>query len=76
MNGVQTADPRPLWPVEKAARRCGVPTSTFYEKARRNEIAGVVRIGRRIMVDPDELNAWIKAGGQALPGGWRRESLE
>ncbi|MBE0660684.1 MAG: DNA-binding protein [Bryobacteraceae bacterium] len=32
-----------------------------------------VRIGRRVFIDVDELEAFAKNGGKALPGGWRRE---
>lgn len=32
----------------------------------------VVRIGRRVLFDEDALAEWIKGGGAALPGGWRR----
>lgn len=34
----------------------------------------VVRLGRQVRVDPERLDAWIAEGGQALPGGWRREA--
>lgn len=34
----------------------------------------VVKLGRQIRVDPARLDAWIAAGGQSLPGGWRREA--
>lgn len=33
-----------------------------------------VRLGRRVAINPAALEAWIAAGGQALPGGWRRDA--
>ena len=33
-----------------------------------------VRLGRQVRFAEDELRQWIAAGGQALPGGWRREA--
>jgi len=32
----------------------------------------LVRLGRRVFVDLDILDEFSRAGGQALPGGWRR----
>jgi excisionase family DNA binding protein len=59
--------------VADVAQRLAIPESTIYEMARQNRIGGVVRIGRRVRFDPDKLEAWIEAGGQPLPGGWRQE---
>lgn len=33
-----------------------------------------VRVGRQLRFDPEAIEAWIAEGGQALPGGWRREA--
>ncbi len=33
-----------------------------------------VRVGRQLRFDPEAIEAWIMNGGQALPGGWRREA--
>lgn len=35
-------------------------------------IIPVVRLGRQVRVNKDALDDWIGAGGQALPGGWKR----
>ena len=43
-----------------------------YELARTG-ILPVVRLGRQIRVDAERLDEFLKAGGQALPGGWRAE---
>jgi len=35
--------------------------------------AGVaVRIGRRMLINPDKLTEFLDSGGAALPGGWKR----
>ena len=60
--------------AEAASKRCGIPLSTIYDMARENRIGGVVRFGRAIRFDSDKLEAWIQAGGAALPGGWRKEA--
>lgn len=31
-----------------------------------------VRVGRRVYFDLSRIEEWVQAGGQALPGGWRR----
>ena len=38
----------------------------------REGIIPVVRLGRQIRINPEELNSFIASGGKALPGGWRR----
>ncbi|HOC43247.1 MAG TPA: helix-turn-helix domain-containing protein [Thermoanaerobaculales bacterium] len=46
--------------------------------ARNGDIpAGVaIRLGRQVRFDMDALERWLKSGGAALPGGWRREPEE
>lgn len=34
----------------------------------------VVRLGRRIRFNETKLIAWLDAGGQGLPGGWKWEA--
>ncbi len=65
--------PRKLITVEAVAERCDMPVSTIYEMARQNRIGGVVRLGRRVRFDPAKFEAWLEAGGESLPGGWRQE---
>jgi excisionase family DNA binding protein len=59
---------------KRAAEILVVSQSRFYELVRTHVLPPgvVVRLGRQIRVDEDALEAWIRAGGQALPGGWRR----
>lgn len=39
----------------------------------RSEILPCVRLGRQIRFSEQALEQWIANGGQALPGGWRRD---
>ena len=43
------------------------------ELARQGLLPGVVRLGRRVRFDMDKISAFIEKGGEALPGGWRRQ---
>ena len=60
-----------LLTLEQTARVLTVTYSRAAELARQGVIP-VVRIGRQIRVNPDDLNQFIANGGKALPGGWRR----
>jgi hypothetical protein len=35
----------------------------------------IVRLGRRVFVNPEKLEDFVKSGGKALAGGWRKEAL-
>ena len=59
--------------IPEVAEFCGLTRDQAYQLAR-NGILPVVRFGRQIRVDPEELEQWIKNGGQAYPGGWRKEA--
>lgn len=59
-----------LWEVAAILR---VTYARAAELARTGLIAGVVRLGRQVRVDPVALQAFISAGGRALPGTWRKE---
>ena len=48
-------------------------TASVYTLVRENRLPGCVRVGRAIRFDPDALERYVRSGGQALPGGWRRE---
>lgn len=64
-----------LLTAEDAARMLYVSVGRAYELARTGILPSgvVVRLGRQIRFDEDALIEWIRAGGQALPGGWRRD---
>lgn len=42
------------------------------EELIRQGLLPAVRLGRQVRVEETSLRAWITAGGQAWPGGWRR----
>ena len=71
---MNTAPVRPLARVSALAKRLGVSEQRAYELARAGLVGGVVRVGRQIRVDLDLLESWIAAGGQELPGGWRKQA--
>jgi hypothetical protein len=48
------------WQAEQLARENFFPAGV------------IVRLGRRVLVNPEKLSEFIAAGGKALPGGWRR----
>jgi excisionase family DNA binding protein len=50
-----------------------LPLQTVWKYARQGVIGGVVRVGRQIRFDPEELRTWIAEGGASLECGWRRE---
>jgi excisionase family DNA binding protein len=62
--------------AKTVAEQLAVPVPTIYQLAREGRIPGVVRVGRLVRFDPERVEAWIEAGGQALPGGWRKEPAE
>lgn len=66
---------RSLVGVDYPVARTGMSKWQVYEYCRLG-IFPHVRIGKRVLFDPDQIEAWIANGGQALPGGWRRESAE
>lgn len=55
--------------VEEVAEVLKVTRQRAYELIRRNMIPGVVRLGRQVRVDLEELEEWIKRGGVAPSGG-------
>jgi len=63
-----------LCTVERGAEFLGVSKQRMYELVRRNMIPGVVKIGRQVRIDLEELEVWAKNGGRALPGGWKNEA--
>ncbi len=63
-----------LTTVEHGAQILGVSDGRLYEMVRTGLLPPgvVVHLGRQIRIDEDALAEWINAGGQALPGGWKR----
>lgn len=61
-----------LMAVEEVADILGVGVHRVYELARA-DILPHVRLGRQLRFSPEKISEFIEGGGQALPGGWRRE---
>jgi excisionase family DNA binding protein len=40
-----------------------LPKSSLYDLARYGKLPGVVRVGRRLLFDLDQLDQWLTAGG-------------
>ena len=56
--------------IEEVARILKVSSSRAYELARTGRIP-VVRLGRTVRVDPDQLSEWLARGGSALESNSR-----
>lgn len=63
---------RNLMTVPEVAAILGISVERTYALAREG-ILPVVRLGRQIRLDPEQLDNWISRGGQALPCGWKYE---
>lgn len=61
-----------LLTMPEVARLLRIPEPRAYQLAR-DGVLPVCRLGRQLRVEQQALLAWIRAGGRALPGGWRRE---
>ncbi|MNK96471.1 Helix-turn-helix domain protein [compost metagenome] len=62
-----------LLTAKQVSEKLQVKQSRVYELCRLGLLPHV-RLGRQIRVSSDRLEEWIKDGGVALPGVWRRES--
>ena len=60
-----------LLTIPEVAQVLRVRPARVYELARQGLIPAV-RMGRSLRIEESALHEWIAAGGQALPGGWRR----
>ena len=58
---------------EEVADILRVKVERVYELCRQG-ILPHIRLGRQIRIDEARFNKWLEDGGQALPGGWRREA--
>ena len=50
--------------VEEAARILGIGRQTAYELARRGELPGVRRLGKRFIISKSELEAYLQGSVQ------------
>lgn len=68
------APPRPASSTDEGRRRLAtidevrrdllpLPKSSIYDLARYGKLPGEVRVGRRVLFDLDQLEAWIDSGG-------------
>lgn len=57
--------------VETVAKILDTSTARVYEMIRLR-LLPAVRLGRQVRVVQEALDEWVRNGGQALPGGWRR----
>ena len=65
-------DPNELITAHQVASRLGTNSRRVYSLARTG-LLPAVRMGRRVMFDRKQIEAWIQNGGVALAGGWRRK---
>ena len=59
--------------VKPIAELLDVKQSRVYDLAQQDLIPHI-KLGRQVRFDLDKVEAWLEAGGQALPGGWRQEA--
>lgn len=59
--------------IPEVAKILDVSVERAYQLAR-TEAIPVVRLGRQLRVDAEQLRRWMQNGGARLPGGWRREA--
>ena len=66
---------RILITIAESSRILGEKPKAIYSMIRCQVLPpGVaVRIGRKVRIHRERLLAWLEAGGQALPGGWKRK---
>lgn len=62
---------RRLLSASEVAQIFGVRKTRVYALLK-SGIIPAVHVGRQVRVDKNALDEWIGAGGQALPGGWKR----
>ena len=48
-----------LMNTEELAEKLNVPKSWIYERSRKKEIPGMVKLGRYCLFDPDEIDSWL-----------------
>ena len=58
--------------VGEVSRLLGLRKARVYTLVREG-VLPAVHIGRQIRIDKNALSEWIRAGGCALPGGWKRD---
>jgi len=59
--------------AEEVAEVLGVAKCRVYDLVHAG-LLPAVHLGRQIRIDEEALRNWVRNGGQAWPGGWRREA--
>jgi len=62
-----------LMRIPEVAKILDVSVERAYELARTGAMP-VVRLGRQLRVNSEQLAEWMKRGGTPLPGGWRHDT--
>jgi putative molybdopterin biosynthesis protein len=60
--------------ASEVAARFKVTGQRVHELARLGLLPSV-RLGRSVRFDPAVIEEWIRNGGRAYPGGWRRDAV-
>lgn len=60
-----------LMTPERTFEIIGVSKQQGYSLIRQG-ILPAVKLGRQYRIDPETLREWIRSGGQAYSGGWRK----
>ena len=68
-----TSSERRLVDAGAIGRRLGLGRRAILYFARQGTIP-VVRVGRHVRFDTEQIEAWIQAGGRALVGDWRKRA--
>ena len=64
---------RTSWNSAQVSKRLNVKLWRVHELVRK-DIRPHYRLGRQVRSDPESIEEFIRAGGRALPGGWRRKA--
>lgn len=62
-----------LWKAAEAAERIGCSPTQLLRWAR-DGIVPCVKLGRAVRFDPNQVEEFIKNGGQAWEGGWKKNA--
>lgn len=62
-----------LLTAQEVADQTGLSSQRVYELVRAGRLPAV-HIGRQVRISASALAMWVEQGGEALPGGWHRES--
>ncbi len=74
---IQISTPeRTMLTVPQAAEYLGIKNTKAYELAARNELPGLVRIGRLVKVHKPTLDRWLEAQAAGVSGAMPIRSLK